>query len=288
MAEASALKDMAESKLQIQSDRILSDQSWQNAFSSVRPPNTDMGKLGLGTHSDLTLAGQGIGNIEAINKAASVQETARRNLELEIYTPKVDPEKQYNEIRKAVDAKGPLFNSAPNASVLENLLPTLSFEEREKIQNRYESTHDKSMLQTLKGGFDADDNNYMELKGLLLEKDSNASKTAVALHNDLVYVNQNDACVGRSGALSNALSLSYGSVLRTAALIANSDCLSQRSERNNAIVTAASKLQPAEIAEVKAEHKRIYGTDLGQLVKNTNGLSDPAKSSLLGLKLAEQ
>lgn len=186
------------------------------------------------------------------------------------------------EVEKALN-KTTLKLSNPDSEALEKLFVESSSSQRQQIQKSYEEKNKKPLLKEMSEKFDPMSANYHNLKGLLLRSDSENSMIAVQLHNAIKKVESTSNRIDQTDEGASAGYLRTGG--KGGGLIATIDLISSMANRgsryfqNKSLGEVVSKMTPQDVAEMKAEHMRIYRRDLGDMVENTPGLSKAARQA---------
>lgn len=186
-----------------------------------------------------------------------------------------DPQKQ---IECDVDFK--VFGySSPMYSDLYKVLSSMSLPERRQAMTKYDGTHSQSMLDTLADGTRNSLSNqemYQRIRGLLLQNDSPSSRTAVELHDRLTTLNtsRHNLDVNSEGAwLGRGFPAAVDGFFEGVSAF-------DEFRTNNHLVEAARKIRREDLPEIKAEHLRIYGRELHEMVADSRGLSEQSREEL--------
>jgi hypothetical protein len=155
------------------------------------------------------------------------------------------------------------------------------------MQQMYSDTKHKTILQEMARVYGPASQDYHHLKGLLLRNDSPASMAAVDLHMRLMqiekqakdidradkgtstgfwnnFIDNDEIDPGTQGTI-DAFSSLAGSLAKGAA--------------NKDLAKTLGTLNAKDLQELKSEHQRIYRRDIGDMVENTNGLSNAAREA---------
>ena len=173
--------------------------------------------------------------------------------------------------------------STPNEKGVEKVLLEMSSSQREQIAQAYEAKHGKPLLREFANKFEPSSLAYHSLKGLLLRTDSQNSMVAVQLHNALKTLEQTSIDIDKSdqGAAAGFIRANGkgGGVIATFDLISSFTNRSYRNHQNKSLGEVVNKMTPQDVAEMKAEHRRMFRRDIGDMVENTPGLSKVAKQA---------